>query len=322
MTNPFVFIVGCARSGTTLFRRMVDAHPMIAIIPEIGWLARKYQRREGLTPDGRVTPEFVATLGDKGGFGRYTPLPISREVLTERIASGPPITYAGLISLLFDRYGEDRNKRLVGNKTVDHALNVDTLHEVFPETKFVHLIRDGRDVASSLIAWRRSKRLAQKFSTWNEDPVTTSALWWEWHVRRAREAGLPLGPQLYREVSYESLVVRPAGECEALCKFLGVPFDDRMVRFYEGKEKDDPNLDAKEGWRPPTPGLRDWRKEMSSEDVEKFEAVAGELLEELGYPRGTDGVSEERLAHADRVRERFEGRPLPRRWGTVGVAGR
>jgi hypothetical protein len=322
MKNPFVFIVGCPRSGTTLFRRMVDAHPEVAVIPEVGWLARRYENRVGLTPDGRLTPEFVDKLPKKGGFGRYTPLPVDRDELREFAAGEPAPTYAEFVSLLFDRYGEERGKPLVGNKTVDHALNVGALHEVFPEAKFVHLIRDGRDVAASALSWRRSKRLAEEFSTWDEEPITTAALWWEWHVRRGREAGLPLGGDLYYEIFYEALVADPATESERLCDFLGIPYDDAMVRFHEGREKDDPNLDAKSAWKPPTRGLRDWRTGMDGEDLARFEAVAGDLLDELGYERGTNGTPDGTLNRAEEMRRRFEGRPLPERWGAVGVSGR
>ena len=322
MRNPFVFIVGCPRSGTTLFRRMVDAHPEVAIIPEVGWLARRYEDRAGLTPEGRITPEFVDGLPQKGGFGRYTPLPVGREELARFSRREPAPTYAEFVSLLFDRYGEERGKTLVGNKTVDHALNVGTLHEVFPRAKFVHLIRDGRDVAASAVAWRRSKRLAEDFSTWDEDPITTVALWWEWHVRRAREAGRTLEEDLYHEVFYEALVADPAGESERLCGFLGIPYDDAMVRFHEGREKEDPGLDAKSAWKPPTRGLRDWRTNMDPESLARFEAVAAELLDELGYERGTDGTEDNALRRAEWTRRRFEGRPLPQRWGTVGVTGR
>src|SRR5919197_6218795 len=88
MSNPYVFIVGCPRSGTTLLQRMVNAHPDIAIIPEIWELPRYFENRDCVTPDGLVTPAFLHTLLEKGGFGRYTPLPMSRQELEDIAASG------------------------------------------------------------------------------------------------------------------------------------------------------------------------------------------------------------------------------------------
>src|SRR5262249_13767425 len=159
----------------------------------------------------------------------------------------------------FDRYGASVGKRLVANKTVDYALSIPILHQLWPESRFVHLIRDGRDVCLSAMHWRRASRLAELFTTWTEDPAGTSALWWEWHVRKAREDGRPLGGHLYYEIRYEALVAQPEAELQRLCAFLGVPYDERMSRFHEGRGREETGLDAKHAWAPPTSGLRDWR---------------------------------------------------------------
>jgi hypothetical protein len=92
-----------------------------------------------------------------------------------------------------------------------------------------------------------------------------------------------------------------------LCQFLGVPYDDAMLRFHEGRERTEPNLDAKKAWRPVTQGLRDWRSQMSQQDVERFEAATGDLLDELGYERAVPNP----VAEALEPRQRY-AKPLPR----------
>jgi hypothetical protein len=324
MTNPFVFIAGCPRSGTTLLQRIVNAHPLIAVIPEIGWILNRYQDRRFVTPEDLVLPALLQDLIHKGSLGRYTRLPVSQRELEELLARirHCPIEYSELITLFFDRYGEARGKALVGNKTVDYVKNFYALHNLWPQAKFIHLIRDGRDVSLSAVNWRRSDRLASQHATWSEEPVSTAALWWEWQVRLGREAGTLLSQELYHEIRYEDLVSDPTGTCQALCDFLDVPYDEAMLRFHEGREREESDLDAKHAWRPPTPGLRNWRTQMSQPDQVRFEAVAGELLEELGYPRGIPELSAEDLHRAFRLRERFEGRPLPQRWLTALPADR
>ena len=311
MTNPFAFIVGCPRSGTTLLQRMVDAHPQIAIVPEIGWLASRYEERKGLTPEGMVTSQF---LSDLRSLGRYTPLPVSTRDIESVIASGSAVSYANLITWLFDAQGKVKGKHFVGSKSVDHVRALRTLHGLWPRAKLVHLIRDGRDVGLSAIHWRKAAKLANVFGTWKEAPVSTAAVWWEWQVRLAREAGNSLGEKVYYEMRYESLVRRPAETCQALCEFLGVPYDEAMLNFHRSRPKSDPDLDAKHAWLPPTPGLRDWNSQMPGPDVERFEAVAGKLLDELGYPRATRRPRAGSMEHAARIRRLFEGRPLPRAW--------
>lgn len=306
MSNPFLFIVGCPRSGTTLLTRMVDAHPDIAVMSEVGWLASRYEKRLSLTPEGFVAPELIYEFLEGGSFGRYTPLPLGRAELEAMLATSESISYADFVSRIFDRFGELRGKKLVGNKTVILVRSITTLHELWPRAKFVHLIRDGRDVALSAIAWRRAEKLARDFPIWRKDPVSTAAAWWEWHVRPALGAGRALGADLYHEIRYESLVAQPADEMRHLCAFLDVRYDDAMLRFHEGRRRDESGLDAKHGWLPPTLGLRDWRRDMPGEEVELFDAVAGDLLDDLGYLRGARRLSIERREHAAHVSRAFE----------------
>ncbi|MFQ5797041.1 MAG: sulfotransferase [Candidatus Bipolaricaulia bacterium] len=317
MTNPFLFIVGCPRSGTTLLKRIVDAHPQIAITGHGPKIIRWFERREGLTPEGFITPE----LAEKGPILKFMSPQEFSGLVRQMLDAGRPISYASLISHMLDRCAEARGKRFVGHKAMStghkvrsRVRQIPTLHSLWPQAKFVHIIRDGRDVCLSVMDWRKAGSLAEGFATWTEDPVTTAALWWGWQVRLAREDGSALGPELYCEIRYEALVIHPEAECRALCAFLGVPYNGAMIRFHEGRMKTDPGLDAKHAWLPPTPGLRDWRKQMPPEDVERFEAAAGDLLDELGYPRGAQDLSPKTVEYAAQFRGRFDGHPLPQHW--------
>lgn len=321
MTNPYLFIVGCPRSGTTLLLRMLDAHPRIAIIDETEWFVSWFEKRSGVTPEGFVLPELVTRLLQKetSAIFRGADLQIRPEELYGLVGTGRDILFPNFVAHLFDRYGEVRGKTLVGTKNPDYVRKLATLHGLWPRARFVHIIRDGRDVSLSLMKWRKIKgkdrtKTVGRFATWAEDPLTTAALLWEWHVRLGREAGRALGPALYHEIRYEALVDRPEAECAALCEFLGVPYDDAMLQFHQGRERDEAGLDAKHAWRPVTTGLREWRTEMAAEDVARFEAAAGGLLDELGYPRAAQGLSAEALQHAERLRGLFGGLPLPEGW--------
>ena len=69
-SNPCLFVVGAARSGTTLLQRMLDAHPLLAVVNETYWLPRKCLERAGLTSDGLVTPALFPLLLDSPKFER------------------------------------------------------------------------------------------------------------------------------------------------------------------------------------------------------------------------------------------------------------
>ena len=315
--NPYVFIVGSTRSGTTLLQRLVDAHPQVAVVNETHWITRYFEKRTGLTPEGFVTPELIPKLLE---YRRFPKMKVGREELERLLNSDQPISYSSFVSAIFDLYGQRKGKSLVGDKTPGYVQSLRTLHGLWPTAKFVHIIRDGRDVCLSMVNWKKAHVAAGRRATWTEDPVSTAALWWKQRVRLGREDGRALGPELYYEIRYETLVSQPATECAALCDFLGLPYDDAMLRFYEGREKADPGLDAKKAWRPITLGLRDWRSQMTLDDIECFEAAAGDLLDELGYPRAVPNPSQEKLVNATRIHHAFtqeirtKGKRLPERW--------
>lgn len=301
--NPFVFIVGCPRSGTTMLRRMVDAHPLVAITRETHWIPDLLEEPGLVTSEGFVTDELIHRLVE---HPRFPKLKIAPAELAALRLPDAKVTYSQFVSKLFDVYGQARSKRLVGDKTPGYVRHVATLHTLWPSARFVHLIRDGRDVCLSAVSWDRAKKLKTRFRTWSDDPVSTAALWWEWHVRLGREGGSRLDAGLYYEIRYESLVLEPEEACRALCDFLNLPYHPAMLRYHEGRQRKEPGLDAKHAWLPPTAGLRDWRVDMRDEDLVRFEAAVGELLDELRYPRGVDGPPADAIRRASMVREAFE----------------
>jgi hypothetical protein len=303
--SPLVFIVGCARSGTTLLQRIVDAHPQIAITPEMHWITHYFRdKKKWLSPTGRgVTREQVASMIEN--TKRFSQFEFSRQDFEALVPSHEPVPYATFLNGIFALYKRNRGKPLVGNKTPAYVRRLPILHGIWPEAKFVHIIRDGRDVCLSVVNWYHADRTAGRYSTWAEDPVSTTALWWKRKVRLGRQGGGSLAPGLYYEMCYEHLVNRPEETCTKLCGFLGIRYEEKMLRFHEGRTKTKPGLDAKKAWLPITPGLRNWRTQMPPTDIERFEAVAGDLLDELDYPRFFRRPSPQAVASAERIRELF-----------------
>jgi len=320
--NPYVFVVGCQRSGTTLTERLLNAHPQIAMTHETQWIPELFEQRHGVTEAGAVEPELLgALLAHK----RFPELGMSAEELEPLVVTDPPVSYAEFVSSLFDLYGRARGKRLVGDKTPRYVRSVDLLHELWPRARFIHVVRDGRDVYLSRKAMDQ-RGDGSWLARWPEHPAMSAGLWWSAKVRLARESGASLGPAQYHELRYEALVDDPAGECAALCAFLDVPYEPAMLRFNEQDHKSRA-VSARPGRSrkrlPVTAGLRDWRAEMSQEETRHFEATGGDLLDELGYARSPLAPDEETLAEAARARVEFSdwmrrrGRRLPRDWDDV-----
>lgn len=346
--NPYVFVIGCPRSGTTLLQRMLNAHPHLAVTNEMDIGLDDGLRRTrhsgntrndppeaepvGITRDGFVTQAFVEQLLASRRVARHR---FDADAVRRLVGARPRLSYAEFVSRLFDLYAAMRGKELAGDKTPRYVQWVSDLHSLWPDARFVHVIRDGRDIYLSMRDWRtagptgdneglggdfrRGDYIMSRFRGWNEDPVVTIALWWKWRVLLGRQHGEALDPALYHEIRYEDLVSDPATMSRALCSFLDLPYREKMVNFAEGRTKSDPRLASKHRWLPPTPGLRAWRTQMSPEAVQRFEAVAGDLLDELGYGRGTPRISPTTMRSAGAVAGAFveglreKGLPLPAR---------
>ena len=318
MVNPYVFIVGVARSGTTLLQRMLDAHPQLAVVNETYWVPRKFRERNGLTREGVVTPALLPKLL---ASPKFSYMGVTEQDLVGLLSESESVRYDRFVARIFDLYASRRGKPFAGDKTPGYVRRIPRVHEVWPRAQFVHIIRDPRDVCLSMLEWDMGERTAGQDGTWELDPAISTALYWKHSVSVGREdAGALLGPALYHEVRYEDLVSSPERELKRICKFLSLPYAEEMTRFYEGRTRRDPGLDSKGQWLPPTAGLRDWRTQMRANDVEHIEAAVGDLLPSLGYDTRCDQPSPAARARVAEVGETFtghllaRGRALPRDW--------
>lgn len=315
--EPFPFIVARGRSGTTLLRAMFDAHRDMAVPHESHFVVQFARRRATYETGGAFdAPRFTRDLLDHWAFRRWG-LP-DEEVLAAYEAE-PPADYPSAIRGLYATYARQHGKTRYGDKTPSYVLSIDLLAATFPEGRFIHLIRDGRDVALSYLDTDFGSRT-----------LGQAAIYWDRFVRAGRASGVRLGPERYREVRYEDLVAEPDRVLAELCNFVGLPFDERMLRYHEGADRLVAGLPEREHqhhqnlYKPPTSGLRDWRRELEPKAVAVFEALAGGLLDDLGYERSAHrrslavsfeaaryrlGTAFRRVAHATRIR----GRKLRRR---------
>ena len=285
LRNPYVFVVGCPRSGTTLLQRMLDSHPRLAVANDSHFVPRALAP-SGAEGDVPLTGELVDRVL---AYHRFERLGLSEAAA--RAAAARATTYAGFVSELYSEHARLHGKELAGEKTPDYVRYLPLLHALFPHARVIHIVRDGRDVALSTLEWATEQKGPGKFALWRDEPVAVCALWWSWQVGSGRREGGHLGPELYREVRYEDLVADPEATLRSLAGFLDLPFAPEMVSFSAGKTKSDAKLSAKSAWLPATPGLRDWRRDMAADDFELFEAIAGDLLSELRYERNLDEVA-------------------------------
>jgi len=295
--NPYLFVVGCPRSGTTLLQRMLNHHPQLAVANDTHFIPLAIKNvRLGVDPP--LTFELIEWVR---GYRRFARLGLSDAAVSE--AAEKARTYSDFVSALYSELGSLHGKPLAGEKTPDYCRHLPRLHTLFPWVRTIHLIRDGRDVALSTLEWAREDKGPGKLALWREEPVAVCALWWRWQVSFGVRDGVDLGPAKYQEVRYEELVAEPERTLRGIATFLDLPFTPEMLAYHEGKTRHKPGLSAKAAWLPPTPGLRDWRTQMAARDLELFEAIAGDFLSSLGYERAVHTISPQIAALAERCQK-------------------
>lgn len=273
--NPFPFFVGTNGSGTTLHRAIFDSHPDLAIPGESQFIVKLARNRQAYEQPGGM-PQLVADLRGETRLESWN-LPLD-QIEAELVQDGI-VDYPSAIRLLYRHYAQHRDKGRYGDKTQLYIHHLPFLAELFPEARFVHVLRDGRDVA---LAHTDGTRIEQV------------ALSWKRRVGAGRRAGRELGPERYIESRFEELIDDPERAVRRLCGFLDLEFDAQMLRYYERADEIISTTAKRDRHReislPPTKGLRDWRRDLTDDQVIRFEAIAGKLLDEMGYERAFDKV--------------------------------
>lgn len=274
----FPFFVGRGRSGTTLLRSMFDTHPEMAIPYESHFTVTMALDRAKYESGSRfLVSRYLEDLAVNWGFRRWG-LPFAE---VERfVVDGAPTTYAQATRLVYRAFAQHHGKTRYGEKTPSFVLHISLLADLFPESRFVHVIRDGRNVA-----------LSYRDGGWGPKTLGEAAIYWKRFVRRGREAGLKLGSRRYMEIRYEDLLEDPDAHLRKLCGFIDLEFYPSMLEYFERPDvvprglRDHLARGHKNLQLPPTKGLRDWRDQMSRHEAATFDLLAGDVLEELGYER-------------------------------------
>ncbi len=269
MTAPLI-VLGVSRSGTTLLRVMLDRSPGIAI-PDESFFVPLLARRHGRTVDATRFLDDLSRTATCRAWG------LSVDDIAPRVRSG--MSTADAISAIYETYAARAGKPRWGDKTPMYMRHLPLLERLFPNAQYVHLIRDGRNAATSFLRMPTGTYTR----TWAhpESPAAFACLW-RTEVAEARALGARVGGSRYLEVRYEDLVATTSQVVESICDFASLPFEPTMVEYAGSVDVSDKRHQQRLR-QPPTAGVRSWREEMSPVEVRAFEAVAGDLLADLGY---------------------------------------
>ena len=266
--NGPVFILGMNGSGTTMLADCLSNHPDLYIFPR----------------ETRVLPYFFSKIES---YGDLSELSVRRKLADDIGKIDPfrivnkhkPLTlednelkdpgFSGVINSIFMHFAKASGKNRWGEKSPMHLQHISLLAKIFPHAKFLHIYRDGRDVAQSF-----NRR-------WKKNPYRTIYRWKE-VLKFGRSQGLLLGTTMFMEVKYEDLTEKPEQELKKICTFLNLEFHSAVCRTY-GSMHSERHMDPAKRTSSIIQNSEKWKEYFSTKQIAALENIAGEYLLELGY---------------------------------------
>ena len=268
VTVDVLFILGMPRSGTKLLRDILNRHPEVAIFPVESHFLPYFQSRFPQYGDISQRSNFDRFYADvqQTNFMRALSERDIHFPADEWFASLQGNSFGSAIESLFAIYAGRSGSRIAGDKTPAYITEAELLLDLFPNAKFVHIVRDPRDYVLSLRnAWNQNAiRAAQR---WKDSIRNLHAVMKARHIE-------------YAEIRYEDLVSDPRAAVTRVCDYLGIDFDETMLNFDRPTE----NIgDAKGALGVVSKNFGKWRHSLRAPEVHAIEAIAGVMIDSLGY---------------------------------------
>ncbi len=277
MESP-IFIVGTGRSGTSMLRLILNAHSHIAVPPELTYFNRyqdlgieKWDHPDITEAQYRT---FVGDFLERRIRGRVLDEASTRE-LEEKILEDGVRDLRQPFMMALEAYARQHGKKRWGEKSPPHLLYADVMHAMFPDARFILVVRDPR-------AGVRSMNNVPFFP----DDVVFNAL----HRRHYEKDGysllersVPAGQRMV--VRYEDLVASPQSEVATICDFLEEPFEPEMLDFHREAQKHLPPVVYTKQLSQPisTSSLDKWKRHLTPSEVGVIELLCAEEMTRFGY---------------------------------------
>jgi sulfotransferase family protein len=280
---PIFFVVGRPRSGTTLLRMLFDAHPNINFPPECQFIINlypKYGNISNWTEDLLI--QFYDDLVDEWFFDTWS---MDNDALKSRLLEYVGnYSYGTICKLIYSEYKSLYDKEelmLLGDKNPGYAIYTKTLLKIFPEAKFIQILRDYRDNYVSI----RNVDF--------ELPVPSIVgQKWKYFFKKFRKDS-KIKPSSYFTINYEKFVKDPEIHFQEICDFIGISYTEKVFNFREKKDeflKHYPpgyihNYHSSLLKKINTDKIEVWRKQLTKQQLKILDATVGKIAEQSGYKR-------------------------------------
>lgn len=280
---PIFFIIGRPRTGTTLFQSLFDAHPHVQIPWECQFVLNLYPRYGGITNwDEQLIRSFYNDLLQQWQFSAWN---TDRDkLLIDLLGLQGCHTYTDICECVYlshISFFPKENIRIIGDKNHGYTIYTDELKRLYPDAKFIFVLRDYRDNFDSIAR--------VDF----EIPSAALVVYkWRYFYKTALRAAKKY-PGSFYFIRYEDLVREPYKNFKAICDFLNIPFTEDVFNFYKMKDKaaevypeDILNKHHSSLFNPINTSRLDlWKTSMSEHKVRVADFVAGKYASMAGYER-------------------------------------
>lgn len=275
-----VFVVGSARSGTTLLYDTLLSSGGFALYFGESNIFNFLGPRSG---DLRVPENRRRMLDVWLGSRLFTVSGLDRQRV-EEIIDDHCQNAGDFLRIIMDEIACRQHAWRWAGNAPEEILHIRRIKETIPEALIIHMIRDGRDVCISL----SEKRYIRPFPWKDRETPEGAALYWQWIVQKGRAAGASLGAD-YTEVRFEELVREPHSVLRRLSAFLDHDLDyDRIKKNAVGAVAS-PNTSFKKNanFNP----LARWKTQLPPAQLARIEALVGPTLVDLGYELSASGTA-------------------------------
>jgi hypothetical protein len=288
-----VFSIGCSRSGTTLLYHMIlsagdfavyrmESHVFTLLEPRFQPLTSNKNKQRMLNA------WYQSRLFTRSG--------VDRELFESRVMAECR-NGGDFLRILMEEICRSQGVRRWAETTPEHILYMARIKETIPKALFIHVIRDGRDVA---LSWEKLSQI-RPLPGDPHRPAIAAAIYWDWFVSRGRKVGHALGED-YTEVSYEDLVIKPVEILKGLEPFIAHPLDYDRIRSVAIGSVAAPNSAYKGEKRSP---IGRWKTDFTPHELEVCEALIGRSLIDLGYETVTPAATKKMPAYLAALRATY-----------------
>lgn len=283
-----IFIVGCPRSGTTILASLLNSHSEIAAATETHFFnfiskQKKYEWREFdenqmrlMLDESRIQDFCNHAEVDPQDLIKYFVEEFGSAELSEHDLPKDKFYRKKIFDILIRALLTKKNKLRFCEKTPQHLLNVEEILELYPNARFINIVRDGRDVVNSLLKM-----------PWRPGGLINNSRFWKQYVEKGLDLDVSQAPENFMTIRFEDLIKKSEETMQSICSFVGVQYEKTILQKAGLKEA--VFTDWETNWKHKSSNELDssrigaWKKELSDQDQVILTWHQKNTLEKLGY---------------------------------------